>query len=104
MHRREWQVLNGSFWRLRTGSLWRDLPERYGPCTTVCNRFNLWAKAGVGSISSMSYRRNRRNPWPSSTVPSSARTNMPQGVKRGRGSRHRSLSWRIEHQDQRGCG
>ncbi|MCB1340143.1 MAG: IS5 family transposase [Pseudooceanicola sp.] len=41
------RVLNGIFWVLRTGSPWRDLPERYGPYTTVCNRFNRWAKAGV---------------------------------------------------------
>jgi len=41
------RVLNGIFWVLRTGSPWRDLPERYGPCTTVYNRFNRWAKAGV---------------------------------------------------------
>ncbi len=25
------RVLNGIFWVLRTGSPWRDLPERYGP-------------------------------------------------------------------------
>ena len=41
------RVLNGIFWVLRTGSPWRDLPERYGPCTTVYNRFNRWTKAGV---------------------------------------------------------
>ncbi|NNU81787.1 IS5 family transposase [Halovulum dunhuangense] len=41
------RVLNGIFWVLRTGSPWRDLPERYGPPTTVYNRFNRWAKAGV---------------------------------------------------------
>ena len=41
------RVLNGIFWILRTGSPWRDLPERYGPYTTVYNRFNRWAKAGV---------------------------------------------------------
>lgn len=41
------RVLNGIFYILRTGSPWRDLPERYGPCTTVYNRFNRWAKAGV---------------------------------------------------------
>jgi transposase len=35
------------FYILRTGSPWRDLPERYGPYTTVYNRFNRWAKAGV---------------------------------------------------------
>lgn len=41
------RVLNGIFWVLRTGSPWRDLPERYGPHTTIYNRFNRWAKAGV---------------------------------------------------------
>lgn len=41
------RVLNGIFWVLRTGSPWRDLPDRYGPSTTVYNRFNRWAKAGV---------------------------------------------------------
>jgi len=41
------RVLNGIFFILRTGSPWRDLPERYGPYTTVYNRFNRWAKAGV---------------------------------------------------------
>ena len=41
------RVLNGIFWVLRTGSPWRDLPERYGPYTTVYNRFSRWAKAGV---------------------------------------------------------
>lgn len=41
------RVLNGIFWVLRTGSPWRDLPERYGPYTTVYNRYNRWAKRGV---------------------------------------------------------
>src|SRR3954467_5907690 len=41
------RVLNGIFWTLRTGSPWRDLPERYDPYTTVYNRYNRWAKAGV---------------------------------------------------------
>ena len=41
------RVLNGIFYVLRTGSPWRDLPARYGPHTTVYNRFNRWAKAGV---------------------------------------------------------
>ena len=41
------RVLNGIFWVLRTGAPWRDLPERYGPYTTVYNRYNRWAKAGV---------------------------------------------------------
>jgi transposase len=41
------RVINGIFYVLRTGSPWRDLPGRYGPYTTVYNRFNRWAKAGV---------------------------------------------------------
>jgi transposase len=41
------KVVNGIFYVLRTGSPWRDLPERYGPYTTVYNRFNRWAKKGV---------------------------------------------------------
>jgi len=41
------KVLNGIFYVLRTGSPWRDLPERYGPYTTAYNRYNRWAKAGI---------------------------------------------------------
>ena len=41
------KVLNGIYWRLRTGSPWRDIPERYGPSTTCSNRFRRWARIGV---------------------------------------------------------
>src|SRR5665213_2695252 len=41
------RVLNGIFFVLRSGMPWRDLPERYGPYTTIYNRFNRWRKAGV---------------------------------------------------------
>ena len=41
------RVLNGIFYILRTGSPWRDLPERYGPYTTVYNRFNRWSRQGI---------------------------------------------------------
>lgn len=34
-------------WRLRTGSGWRDVPERYGSWSTLYDRFNAWSKAGV---------------------------------------------------------
>ena len=37
------KVLNGIYWRLRTGSPWADIPERYGPATTCANRFRRWA-------------------------------------------------------------
>jgi transposase len=41
------RVLNGIYWRLRTGSPWADIPERYGPATTCYNRFVRWRKIGV---------------------------------------------------------
>ena len=41
------KVLNGIYWRLRTGSPWDDIPERYGPSTTCYNRFVRWRKLGV---------------------------------------------------------
>ena len=41
------KVLNGIYWRLRTGSPWAEIPERYGPSTTCYNRFVRWAKIGV---------------------------------------------------------
>jgi transposase len=39
--------MNGIFYILRTGALWRDLPERYWPRTTVYNRYARWARRGV---------------------------------------------------------
>jgi transposase len=41
------RVLNGILWVLRSGALWRDLPERYGPPTTCYNRFVRWRQAGA---------------------------------------------------------
>jgi transposase len=41
------KVINGIFWRLRTGSPWVEIPERYGPATTCYNRFVRWRKLGV---------------------------------------------------------
>ena len=38
------RVLNGIFWRLRTGAPWADIPARYGPYTTCGNRFRRWRK------------------------------------------------------------
>ena len=40
-------VLEGIIWRFRTGSPWRDLPERFGSCKTVWHRFNAWSQNGT---------------------------------------------------------
>jgi transposase len=38
--------INAVLWLMKTGSPWRDLPERYGNWKTVYNRFANWAKTG----------------------------------------------------------
>lgn len=40
-------MLNGMFWVLRSGSSWRDLPERYGPWQTIYHWFNRWRRDGT---------------------------------------------------------
>lgn len=40
-------VLNGMLYRLATGCPWRDLPERYGPWSTVASRFRRWTREGL---------------------------------------------------------
>jgi transposase len=42
-HRR---ILNGMFWKLRTGAQWRDIPERYGPWSTIHDRYRRWCQDG----------------------------------------------------------
>lgn len=38
--------VNAVVWLLRTGTPWRDLPERFGNWKTVYNRFANWSKSG----------------------------------------------------------
>lgn len=40
-------LLNGIFWRLRTGAPWRDVPARYGPWQTIYDRFRRWVRDGT---------------------------------------------------------
>jgi transposase len=38
---------NAVLWRFRNGTGWRDVPERYGPWTSIYTRFRAWALSGV---------------------------------------------------------
>jgi transposase len=40
-------LFNGVLWRFRNGTGWRDVPARYGPWSTIYNRFRAWATADV---------------------------------------------------------
>jgi transposase len=44
------QVINAICWVKRTGSPWRDLPERYGPWKTPYQRFRRWAADGTWAM------------------------------------------------------
>jgi len=35
------RILNGIFWKLHTGAQWRDIPERYGPWSTIYDRYRV---------------------------------------------------------------
>jgi transposase len=40
-------VMNGMFHVLHTGCPWRDMPDRYGKCKTVYDRFNRYRRDGT---------------------------------------------------------
>ncbi|MFC8760376.1 transposase [Streptomyces sp. NPDC057193] len=40
------RLIDGIRWRVRTGALWRDLPQEYGPWQTVYGLFRRWQRDG----------------------------------------------------------
>lgn len=44
----DWRrILNGIIFRMRSGCQWEQLPEKFGPKSTVHDWFQRWNKAGV---------------------------------------------------------
>ena len=43
-------MIDGVLFKAETGVAWRDLPERYGPWKTVCNRFWRWSRNGTLTV------------------------------------------------------
>nr|WP_240503187.1 IS5 family transposase [Streptomyces prasinopilosus] len=41
------QLIDGIWWRTRTGAPWRDVPERYGPWDRVYDLFRRWQRDGT---------------------------------------------------------
>jgi transposase len=55
------QILNGILWIHRSGAPWRDLPDHYGPWTTVYGRFRRWCQEGLwATILNRLHARGRR--------------------------------------------
>ena len=40
-------IVEGILWVACTGSSWRELPERFGPWSTVASRYQRWLKEGL---------------------------------------------------------
>ena len=94
------RVISWIFHILRTGTPWRDLPERCGPHAhaTVCNR---WAKQGVWErlFEALAARSPGSLHLLDASVVRAHR--HAAGGKRGSGPRHRTLARRAEHQNPR---
>src|SRR6476660_1069100 len=41
------RVISGIVHVLKTGCRWRDCPAKYGPHTTIYNRYNRWSKRRI---------------------------------------------------------
>src|ERR671920_1396325 len=109
------KVLNGIYWRLRTGSPWADIPERYGPPTTCANRFRRWGKIGVWDrifeAVSRAYDGDVQMIDSSSIRVHQHGGNAKKGGRPGASHRwerassrvHGALAGRADHQDPRPC-
>ncbi len=94
------RVLNGIFWVLRTDRLGAICRSATARPTTVYNRFNRWAKAGVWVRVFEALA--EKAPDSMLLIDSSIiRAHQQAATLKGGGSRPRSFSWRIEHRDQR---
>ena len=67
------RVLNGMFHVLRSGTIWRDLPERYGPWQTVYYYLRRWQHEGVWgrvhhALVMADRERTGREPSPSAAI------------------------------------
>lgn len=40
-------IVEAMLWVARTASSWRELPERFGPWSTVASRYHRWLKEGL---------------------------------------------------------
>ncbi|WP_316411449.1 IS5 family transposase [Mesoterricola sediminis] len=82
-------MVEAILWRHRTGAPWRDLPEEFGPWTSVYTRFEAWTKRGVWQRILEFLRKEADLEWvmPDGTI---LRAHQPSAGKRG-GSGNQAL-------------
>ena len=77
------RVLNGIMWVLRSGAPWRDLPERYGPYTTLLQPLQPLAQEGHLGSTYGRYRRGLRRQHTDDRQFQRARSPACGGLKKG---------------------
>lgn len=103
-HNGERLFLEAVFWRVRTGSPWRDLPPAFGHWNSQFRRFRRWARSGIfeSLFNAMSgdpdleYALNTH----SLMAPSFRFTRRQPGQKGDSGSGHWALTRRTDDQDR----
>ena len=89
------RIISGIIHMLQSGARWRDCPREYGPCTTIYNRFNRWAKRGRWCESLWCWPSRAKMPSRCpSTRPRSKLTGVPPVEKGGAQSSNRPLARR----------
>lgn len=44
------RIIEAIFWVMRTGSSWREIPERFGPWSSVAERYYRWCRDGKWTL------------------------------------------------------
>ncbi len=99
-------MLNGVLWVLCSGAAWRDMPERFGPWSTVYQRFRDWRNQGTFNkmLKRLHVKLNAQglidlNTWCiDSTAVKATRASSGAGQKGGRKNQ------RTTHLDEAGVG
>ena len=112
------QLIDGIRWRTRTGTPWRDVPERYGPWDRVYDLFRRWQRDGTWKriLEQLQVRADARGliTWDVSVDSTVCRAHQHaagarkkgsatraswRGRHRAAGPRTRTLPWRTDHED-----
>lgn len=92
-------MINGVFWRMRTGAPWRDLPERHDPWQTAYERFARWEADGTwaGLLEQVQLRDDSVGTveWTVSVDSTINRAHQHAAGARKRG--RRGTNWKIRH-------
>ncbi len=91
-------------YRYRSGSAWRDLPERFGDWKNVHRRFSRWAQRGVWEtlFKELAEDADHEYAMIDSTIVR-AHQHSAGAKKRRRRPSHRPQQRWLEYKDQRGC-